>query len=312
MIQEDRARTKAFRQIVEPLRALRGIISVVKSVVESRRNPRVGAIHEVMLAMFENSAVRVKIRAWICILATLILGFTLSARRAAAQADAGPQAGATPSDQPTSSPKPRAVAQIGGHPSLAGNWTLNKDQSDDPRQKMREAMGNSGNGPGAGGGGGTGGGGGFGGGGGRRGGGQGGGRGQGDMNAEFSQLAIVQTATSAKVTGSSGRVLAVYDSSKSSGSSDSGTAGNSNDASNSDSSETGGRQNAPAAAAWQGTQLVAVTQGRRGGSTTRTYELSPDGSQLYVTTKIDNPRFQQPVTYRFVYDATKSNGGGSQ
>jgi hypothetical protein len=47
MIQEDRARTKAFRQIVEPLRALRGIIRVVKSVVESRRNPQVGAMYEV-------------------------------------------------------------------------------------------------------------------------------------------------------------------------------------------------------------------------------------------------------------------------
>jgi hypothetical protein len=259
--------------------------------------------------MPEKSALHVKIGIWICTLAISTLGFALSAGRAAAQAAPGPQSGAPPSDEPSSSPAPRAVRQIGGHPSLAGNWTLNKDQSDDPREKMREAMG-------GGGGGGTGGGGGFGGmGGGRRGGGQGGGRGQGDMLADFSQLTIEQTVTSAKVTGSSGRMLAIYSNADSSKSADSGTSGNtsnSSDASNSYGSERGGRQSEPATASWQGNQLVAVTQGRRGGSTTRTYELSPDGTQLYVTTKIDNPRFQQPVTFRFVYDAANANGGGSK
>ncbi|MGC2331123.1 MAG: hypothetical protein WA581_06700, partial [Candidatus Acidiferrales bacterium] len=150
MIQEDRAPTKAFRQIVEPLRALKGIISVV----DSRRNSEIGAIYEVVLAMPEKSAVRVKIGIWICTLAISTLGFTLSAGRAAAQAAPGPQSGATPSDGPASSPAPRAVPQIGGHPSLAGNWTLNKDQSDDPREKMRDAMGGSGSGRGGDGGGG--------------------------------------------------------------------------------------------------------------------------------------------------------------
>jgi hypothetical protein len=262
-------------------------------------------------------AASIKIRTWICILAFSTLGLTLSAGRAAAQADAGPQAGATPSDQPASS-SASTVPQIGGHPSLAGNWTLNKDQSDDPREKMREAMGASGNGAdggrgGYGGGGGMGGGGGYGGGGGRRGGGQGGGRGQGGMLADYSQLTIVQTPISAKVTGSSGNILAVWDSSKSSASPNSGESGNSNDNSgDSGGNERGGRQMEPAAATWQGNQLVAVTQGRRGGSTSRTYELSPDGKQLYVTTKMDNPRLQQPVTFRFVYDAPTANTGGSQ
>jgi len=111
---------------------------------------------------------------------------------------------------------------------------------------------------------------------------------------EFSQLTIEQTATSAKVTGSSARVLAVYSSSDAS-------------KSNSSNSESSEEENAPAAAQWKGDQLVAVTQGRRGGSTTRTYELSPDGKQLYVTTKMDNPRFQQPVTFRFVYDPAQTN-----
>lgn len=254
--------------------------------------------------MHEKSAVFLKSRIWICILAFSTLGLTFSAGRAAAQADAGPQAGATPSDSPVSSSNSQAAPQIGGHPTLAGNWTLNKDQSDDPREKMREAMGGGGGRGGYGGGGG-----GAMGAGGRRG---GGGQGQGDMLADFSQLTIVETPTSAKVTGSSGRVLAIYDSSNASASANSSRAGNSNDSDDSGGSSRDRRQMEPASASWQGTQLVAATQGRRGGSTTRTYELSADGKQLYVTTKMDNPRLQQPVTFRFVYDAASANGGGSQ
>jgi hypothetical protein len=72
------------------------------------------------------------------------------------------------------------------------------------------------------------------------------------------------------------------------------------------SSGDGDRASAPPVAQWQGSRLVAVTPGRRQGSTTRTYELSPDGKQLYVTTKIDSPRFKKPVTFRLVYDPAQS------
>jgi hypothetical protein len=313
MIQDAAPRSKAFRHIVEPLRALRGIISVAQISITQRRNPGLAQICEVILAMLEKIAARPKIGTWICILALSTLGLAISTARASAQADAGPQAGATPSDSPSSSSNSQAAPQIGGHPSLAGNWTLNKDQSDDPREKMREAMGGGSGGGRGGNGGGNGGGGGFGNGGGGRRGGGGGGRGQGDMLADFSQLTIVQTATSAKVTGSSGRLLAIYDSSNTSAPANSaGAANSSNDSSDSGDSGRGGRQMEPAPATWQGAQLVAVTEGRRGGSTSRTYELSPDGKQLYVTTKMDNPRFQQPVTFRFVYDAASATGGGNQ
>jgi hypothetical protein len=300
MIQEDAARSKAFRHIVEPLRALKGIISVVKL----RANANIRALYEVASVMLEKNALFPKNRVWTCLLAILALAFIFSTKRVSAQAQPGPQAGATPSDEPSSTAKPHPAAQIGGRPSLAGTWIENKDQSDDPRQKMQEAMGNSGGGGrGMAGGGGMG--------GGRRGGG-GQARG-GNMFADFSQLTIEQTPTSAKVTGSSGRVLATYSSADSSKSRSSANSQNSSDSGNSDYGESAGNQNAPAVANWQGNQLVAVTQARR-GTTTRTYELSPDGSQLYVTTKIDNPRFQQPVTIRFVYDAAKanSNGGGNQ
>jgi hypothetical protein len=248
--------------------------------------------------MLQNSAIFAKSRIFVGFFAIFTLAAMLCAGRAAAQGQDGPQAGAAPSDQPVAQ---SSAPQIGGHPSLAGTWALNKDQSDDPREKMRQAMGNSGGQGGGGNAGGNGGGygGGNGGGMGRGGGGgMGGRRGQGrgaggEMN-EFSQLTIDETASSAKVTGSSGRVLALYSSSNA-------------PKSNSSNSENSEEENAPAAAQWQGSQLVAVAQGRRGGSTTRTYELSPDGKQLYVTTKMDNPRFQQPVTYRLVYDPAQTN-----
>lgn len=210
--------------------------------------------------------------------------FPIAGRAGAQGAPAGPLPAATPSDQP-SPPSRAATTQAGTQPKIAGTWKLNKDQSDDPRQKMRQAMGDSGGGRGTWGGMG----------GGQRGGGMGRGRDEGreggGMMNDFSELTIEQTASSTKVTGSSGSVLALYSSANSTGgnASDSGDAG------------------APPAAQWQDNRLVVVTQGRRGGSTTRTYELSPDSKQLYVTTKMQNPRFQQPVTIRFVYDAVPSS-----
>ncbi|HEX4075989.1 MAG TPA: hypothetical protein VHX49_11370 [Candidatus Acidoferrales bacterium] len=294
------------------MRALKGIITVVKIVGGSRRIAIfTSVIRKGIVAMLENSAAQKQLRASIFIFAISIFALAISAPRAAAQAGDGPQSGAAPSDAPASSPTSHSAPQIGGHPSLVGTWTLNKDQSDDPRQKMRDAMGGGGGGMNGGGGGGRQGMGGGMGGGRRGGGGQGGG-----MLADFSQLTIDQTATSAKVTGSSGRVLAIYSSDNSSQPSSSAannSAPSDANSSNDSAGATGrGRESAPAPAQWQGTQFVATTQGRRGGSTTRTYELSPDGSQLYVTTKMDNPRFQQPVTFRLVYDAANSKSGASQ
>ena len=173
-----------------------------------------------------------------------------------------------------------------------------------------------------------GGGGGWGGGGGQRGGGGNGGgggrRGQnGSATNDLSQLTIDQTASSAKVTSESGEVLALYSAADSSPANSSAgslsnppagsqTSSHTNSQNNSttsgSNSSSGDSTSAPPAAQWQGAQLVAVTPGRRQGSTTRTYELSPDGKQLYVTTKIDNPRFKNPVTFRLVYDPAQSGG----
>lgn len=240
----------------------------------------------------------------LCVAITLLL----TAARATAQgAAAGPIAPATPSDRPVEqpAPKPRALT-IGGKPNLSGTWVLNKDESDDARQKIQEAAGSSGqNGgqqPGWGGGGGYGGGGGWGSRGSRYPGGGGGntgqGRGQADFMDDFSHLTIDQTESTVKVTGESGRTLVSYPASNQSQSS----------SSSSDSSGNTASTRTPPSAAWKDNQLVVEEQQGRRGSTTRTYELSPDGKQLYVTTTLNNPRFQKPVTIRFVYDPASSGG----
>jgi hypothetical protein len=162
----------------------------------------------------------------------------------------------------------------GNTPKLAGHWQFNKDQSDDVRQKMQAARGDSGGGQGGGGG--------YGGGRGRN----GEGRGQGaGMMDDLQTLAIEQTGSNVKVTGKSGRVLAQYPSDAS--------------AEKNASGERAGQRTTTSQ--WQNGQLTVVTQSPR-GKTTRAYSMSPDGKQLYVTTKMENERFKEPVMYRLVYD----------
>ena len=216
-----------------------------------------------------------------CVFVLMPLGIS------AQNAPAGPIAGGTPSDQAPAAESQTPAASSDAHRNLAGSWQLNKKQSDDPREKMQEARNEQGNG----------GGGGFGGGGrgisrGRQGQRQG-----GDMMKEFSQLTITQTSSTAKVTGESGRVLALYSSDQSA-----------NQSANSDSnkSDNSTPNEDSAAAQWQQDQLVVTSQTRR-GTTTRSYGLSPDGKQLYVTTRIENQRLSQPVIIRFVYDPAKSS-----
>jgi hypothetical protein len=196
-------------------------------------------------------------------------------------------------------PASQAAAAPAAKPSLAGTWKLNKDQSDDPRQKMQQAMGNSGDGQGQGNGNG-------GNGGGRPGRGQGGPGGGGGMMTEWAQLTVTQLDANVKITGASGRLLATTTPPDPTADSKSDT-----DASNAGGGggQRGDRRTPPVAQ-WQGSQLVTTGRGfgGGGGGTTRTYELSSDGKQLIVTTKITNERLTQPVTYRLVYDSEKSGG----
>jgi hypothetical protein len=203
-----------------------------------------------------------KCRLWSAVL-TLFAAVAIAAPQLAIaqNAPAGPQSGAAPSEQPNQT----SSASQSSAPNLGGTWKLNKDQSDNPQEKIQEAGGFGGRGGGMGRG--------------RRGGGNGG------MMSGLSQLKIEQSGSSIKIANADGREIAQYPSSGSSS----------------------GSSGATPAAEWHGAQLVSTTEGRRGGSVTRTFELSPDGKQLYVTTKIENPRLQQPVSIRFVYDPAKSS-----
>jgi hypothetical protein len=171
-------------------------------------------------------------------------------------------------------------------PNLTGTWILNRDQSDNPREKMQQAMGAPTGGNDGGGGGRY-----------QDNGRTGRGPGRGGIMAEFSKLTIEQTNGNVKITGASGRELATTQPEASKTESNQGNENNGG---------MGAMRSAPAAAEWQGNQLVAKSEGYGRGTTTRTYELSPDGKQLYVTTKIENQRLSQPVTYRLVYDPAKS------
>jgi hypothetical protein len=179
----------------------------------------------------------------------------------------------------------QAGSQDASAPKLAGQWQLNKDQSDDPRQKMQAARGDSGGGAGDSEGGGRG-----------QGGRNGGGHGQGaGMMDEMSVLQIDQSGSNVKITGKSGRVLAQFPA-----------------ADPSDAKATGaeGQGQRTSTSKWQNGQLTVESDSPRGKST-RTYTLSPDGKQLFVTTKMENERLKQPVTYKLVYDAAPptKNGG---
>lgn len=112
--------------------------------------------------------------------------------------------------------------------------------------------------------------------------------------SDFSQLTIEQSDSTAKVTGATGRVLAQYSSDN----------GSDKDATK---KSKDGRYTPPAAE-WEGDRLVTTVNGPRGAKTTRVYELSPDGKRLYVTTRLENPRLNQPVNIRFVYDQASSTG----
>ena len=58
------------------------------------------------------------------------------------------------------------------------------------------------------------------------------------------------------------------------------------------------------------TRLVSDEKNPRGGKLSRTFELSPDGTQLYETIQMENNRSNSPASFRYVYDAARNNGQG--
>jgi hypothetical protein len=57
------------------------------------------------------------------------------------------------------------------------------------------------------------------------------------------------------------------------------------------------------AAHWDGNKLVTDEKGPHGGKVSRTYELSPDGRQLWETVQITPGKNKDTKTIRYVFDA---------
>jgi hypothetical protein len=182
------------------------------------------------------------------------------------------------------------TAWSGGLANLSGSWKLNKDLSDDPQQKMKDARSESGGGGSSGGG--------------RSGGHRGGGMGRGGRSSDSGNDDDTQRSTFEDAAASSallkiqhedpalsivdglGRQHQLY------------TDGRKVEEQRSLGGTTQIRAN------WKDGRIVVTTEPERGPKITDTYAVAADGSQLTVTTRIEGHR-GHPVEIRRVYDAVK-------
>jgi hypothetical protein len=68
-----------------------------------------------------------------------------------------------------------------------------------------------------------------------------------------------------------------------------------------------GKGNLITIATWEGDQLKVENQGLGGGKSTTTYELAPDGKQLFVQIKMQPMYSDEPITIRYVYDKVQQS-----
>ena len=59
------------------------------------------------------------------------------------------------------------------------------------------------------------------------------------------------------------------------------------------------------AAHWDGNKLVTEEKAAHNGKMSRTFEVSPDGKQLWETVHITDGKGNHPVTVRYTYDAVE-------
>ncbi len=234
----------------------------------------------------------------------LITGAGLILATAAfAQSAPGPL---TPPPQPASSEDapPAAPKRVPVAPrkTFAGDWQLNKDESDDPHRKVQQAHGtssNTNNGPRMGGGGWPG--------GGWPGGGYGGNHGnrppQGDPGASEKEkmqelldptirLSVEQKEAKAPeitFTGDQSHKIILY------------TDGRTLDKPKDKKEQQQGPEQL--LAHWDGNKLMADEQVGKNGTMTRSYELSPDGLQLFEDLHLNLGKKNTDVTIHYVYDA---------
>jgi hypothetical protein len=160
---------------------------------------------------------------------------------------------------------------------LAGKWKLDKSGSDDPAEKMKEALAASGN----------------------IGNHRGGAgmrmrrpedrKGKGPMEMlQMPQLITVEyRAPELKINGDDGKERIYY------------TDGRKNEK---EVDGPRGTVNLVTIANWQEDQLVVETRGQGGMKTVSTYELVSGGKQLYITTQIQPLFADEPILIRLIYD----------
>jgi hypothetical protein len=212
--------------------------------------------------------------------------------------------------QSAEQPKPTAptTETSQGQPVLNGTWKLNRDESDDPREKLRSAMqdreqnGTMGRHGGTGGGGvtmgipGIGGVGGMG-----RPGGPGGGQGRragagseeqrgrlGDLVEAPNQLEIAQKGVETDMTDTEGHVRSLF------------TDGRKLEKSKKDSTQT------QVKARWDHATLITEEKGSNGEKISHSYEITGDGKQLADTLTLESKQLNTPIIVRSVYDKADS------
>ncbi len=203
-------------------------------------------------------------------------------------------------EQSKPAPSPEASQ---AQPTLNGTWKLNRDQSDDPREKLRSAMqdrdqngpmgghGGMGGGgvtmgiPGIGGIGGM----------GRRGGGPGQGRGPGagseDQRARLrnlveapDQLKVLQKGPEIDMTDTESHVRSLF------------TDGRKVEKPKKDSSQT------QVKARWERETLITEEKGPNGEKISHSYEITGEGKQLADTLTLESKKLNTPIIVRSVYD----------
>lgn len=221
----------------------------------------------------------------------------LLAGAAIAQAPPGPIT--PPPDAAPSGPPPPPPVKITPRKNILGAWRLNKDDSDDPRQKSNQRKVNSPNSNGGG----------MGGprigfpGGGMGGPGMGGPRGGGQQTTDqdkerYQELIDPSVRLRMERKGDSDPVVTMFG--------DQGrktifyTDGHKPDA------PTGVGTDV-VEARWDGDKLVSDSQLPKKGSMRRTYELSSDGMQLYEDVELVTGKDKNPAKFRFVYDAVNGD-----
>jgi len=221
------------------------------------------------------------------LLALLIASALISPRRVHAQAAPGPLPPAAPKDASSSAAAAKSQLAPPPHTTLSGTWKLNPDDSDDGQKKMEQARGNRGGhgGPGGYPGGYPG--------GGYPGGGMGGHH-SGHMNDQdrdamrevlepSDTLTLVKQDAELDLTDSNGRKRVFY---------------------------TDGRKLQKSKdenykeikAHWHVNELVSDEKTPRGSDLSRTFELGPEGQQLYETIRFHTGRENSLVVIRYVYD----------